>query len=370
MGKKLGNLDVLASSTTFASAMLAQLSLRSVSAIGCLLATVWALSPVRGQASLRIMAVGKMPVTNTASFDYLSMNNSYSDWHSASGGGGYEHTATGLYLASLIASQRIKDSPADQWDNVKIPMLEDIPGWTENASATDSWYDVPQGNVSYSSLVGVPVSGIDFDSEAAFFKLETSYWRLECPIVQRGSICALLEAESFLTNDLTPNYTVEPEFALNTINRSDCIHADWYGMSKTSSSLYTNSSGFGGTGRDCTSNQTHTPARHLIYSGWSSYDTADVSDLQFSAYCVITTSYVEAEVRCKGRACTVPRVRRSHFRILHLAGLRWTMLNVLTTSSSPAGFLGLPMRIGVQLDLSRKAILYTLATQALQSIHS
>ena len=39
--------------------MLAQVSLRSMSAIGCSLAAVWALSPVGGQASLRIMSNGE-----------------------------------------------------------------------------------------------------------------------------------------------------------------------------------------------------------------------------------------------------------------------------------------------------------------------
>jgi hypothetical protein len=48
VGEKLGILDMLASSTTFASAILAQITLRSVSTIGCVLAVVWALSPLGG----------------------------------------------------------------------------------------------------------------------------------------------------------------------------------------------------------------------------------------------------------------------------------------------------------------------------------
>lgn len=261
----------------------------------------------RSQASLRIMTIGKMPVTNTASFDYLSTNNSYADWQSSSGGGFHEPTATGL----LTAPQRMEDSPTDLWDNVKIPMLEDIPGWTESASAIDTWYEVPQQNIFYASLVGIPVSGLDPNAEMATFKLETSYWRLECPIVQRGSLCDLLEGGSFPTNDFSPNYTTPPEYGSNTVNESQCVRADWYGSSKMSSRLYTNSSGWGGLRRECASNQTDTPVRHWIYSGWSEYVTANVSDKQFSAYCKITTSWIEAEVRCQGRACTVPHLRCS-----------------------------------------------------------
>jgi ABC-type multidrug transport system fused ATPase/permease subunit len=128
LGEKLGVLDMLASSTTFASAMLAQITLRGFSAIGFLLAAVWALSPVGGQASLRIMTVGQMTVTNTASFDYLSPVSSYNDWISSSGGHAVEVTAKGLYLAALTSPTRAKDSPTDLWGNAKIPMLEDIPG--------------------------------------------------------------------------------------------------------------------------------------------------------------------------------------------------------------------------------------------------
>lgn len=70
----------------------------------------------------------------------------------------FQNTAIGLYLASLTAPQGMKDSPTDLWDNVKIPMLEDISGWTGSADAADTWYEVPQENVSYSSLIGIPVS--------------------------------------------------------------------------------------------------------------------------------------------------------------------------------------------------------------------
>jgi len=306
---------VLASSTTFASAMLAQVSLRSMSAIGCSLAAVWALSPVGGQASLRIMSIGKMLVTTSASFDYLSTNNSYGEWLSSSGASSFKNTAIGLYLASLTAPQRMKDSPTDLWDNVKIPMLEDIPGWTGSADATDTWYEVPQENVSYSSLIGIPVSGIDSIAETATFSLETSYWRLECPIVQRGSACDMLEEGSFPTNHLSLNYTTVSPASLNILNCSGFVREDWYGMWKLSSSLYTNNSNIGvkrsgHTGVGCESPST-TPVRHLLYSGWPTYFAADADDEQFTAYCTITTSWVEAEVNCQGRECAVQRLRHS-----------------------------------------------------------
>jgi hypothetical protein len=79
---------------------------RSVSTVGCVLAAVWALSPLGGQASLRIMTVGPKAITNSANFDFLSAENSYADWHSGSGADSLQVTAAALYLASLTGPQK------------------------------------------------------------------------------------------------------------------------------------------------------------------------------------------------------------------------------------------------------------------------
>lgn len=311
MGEKLGVLDVLANSTSFACAILAQVSLRSLSVIGCVFAAVWALSPVGGQASLRIMTIGRTTVADPASFDYLSMVNSYDDWLYASKA---ESTTTGLYLAALTAPQRIKDSPMDLWDNVKIPILEDIPGWTDDASTKGTWLNVPSQNVSYASLVGLPVSGLVSGADFTELKLETSYWRLDCPLVQRGDICDLLTADSFPTDDSPPMYNVSANDGITPVappgNR--CTRTDWVGHTLALASfVYTNSSGSGGAGRQCAANQTFVPARNLIYSGWPMYGAAKADSERFSAFCTMTTSWVEVQVRCHRQECAVSRVRRS-----------------------------------------------------------
>jgi hypothetical protein len=317
---------MLASSTTFASAVLAQITLRSVSTIGCVLAAVWALSPLGGQASLRIMTVGPKAVTNYAKFDFLSAENSYEDWRSSSGGNAWEVTAAGLYLASLTGPQRVKDSPTDLWDNVKIPMLEDLPGWTEDLQSADAWHQVPAQNVSYASLVGIPVSGIVSDDNAAEFNLETSYWRLNCPIVQRGEVCDLLNADPLKTNDPPSPVNLSRPFDLPPVNHSSCFRTDWAGSELAlSSDLYTNRSVDGPDERGCAADQTYIPPRHIIYSGWPTYFASSGSDSeQFSALCRLTTSWVEVEVRCQGRECSIPRMRRS--RLSHPSP-GWTTLD-------------------------------------------
>jgi hypothetical protein len=270
------------------------------------------------------MTVGHRAVTNSAKFDFLSPENSYGDWYTTSNS--IAATATGLYLASLTGPQRVKDSPRDLWDNVKIPMLEDIPGWTEDSSPVDAWHQVPAHNVSYASLVGIPVSGLISDADDGEFNLETSYWRLDCPIVQRGDVCDLLSADSFKTNDAPSSLNLTASHNFLPINRT-CHRTDWLGFERAlSCQLYTNSSVAGSESSDerCAANLTDVLPRHFIYSGWPQFYTEGPDSDQFSALCTLTTSWVEVEVRCQGRECAIPRMRRSQ---LSHPSSGWTSLD-------------------------------------------
>jgi hypothetical protein len=194
-------------------------------------------------------------------------------------------------------------------------MLEDIPGWAENSGPLDAWHRVPAHNISYASLVGIPVSGLVSDTEAGEFNIETSYWRLDCPIVQRGDMCELLKSDSFQMNDPSPPFNISGSWGflpLNDSRDSFCPSTGWLGQRAMSSALFTNSSIDDSDGRGCAANQTDALPRRFIYSGWPQYFASSESDSdQFSALCTITTSWVEVEVRCQGRECAVPRMRRS-----------------------------------------------------------
>lgn len=294
-GGNLGTLDLLATSTSFANAIFAQISLRSISIIGCAMAAIWAFSPVGGQASLRIMTIGSMSVVNATSFGYIPANNSYYDWVLADGSYLWP-TATGLYIAALLAPARIKESPMDLWSNVKIPSLEDLLELKSGAVATSSWMDVPAENVTYTSLVGIPVSGVNASSGATNFTLETSYWRLQCSAVEIGKVCA-----KFLPN--TPA----------RCRVQDGI--DWSGASGMASLLLSNSSDISDP-RDpiCDRNYwaTDIPPRDLIYAAWPmANNQIDGADDPFNAHCTIETSWVELDIRCQIRDCAVKRIRRS-----------------------------------------------------------
>ena len=77
-GERLGLLDLLAGSTTVVNTILTQMSLRVLSAAGLILILAWAISPLGGQASLRVITIAQQNTTSTAPVKYMSTNHSFS----------------------------------------------------------------------------------------------------------------------------------------------------------------------------------------------------------------------------------------------------------------------------------------------------
>ncbi|KAF5877636.1 uncharacterized protein Bfra_002003 [Botrytis fragariae] len=80
-----------------------------------------------------------------------------------------------------------KSGPADIWGNVKIPYVERY----ENGSTPDSkgWFSVNSANSIYSSLAGVPISGLDSLSVDSSYtmNLESTSLYLDCPVLHDSS---------------------------------------------------------------------------------------------------------------------------------------------------------------------------------------
>ena len=65
---------MLASSTSLTSTVSSQLQLRVVSLLGIALVAVWSLSPIGGQASVRLMTIGLNDTHIPDSFRYMVKN--------------------------------------------------------------------------------------------------------------------------------------------------------------------------------------------------------------------------------------------------------------------------------------------------------
>jgi hypothetical protein len=160
-----------------------QILMRRMSLVGINLLFLWAMSPLGGQASLRLLEKSTSTTQVDMPLRYLSTGPGSTAWGITAGsyveGDGTLSQVEPMYAAVLLSPSKAKLEPEDNWGNVKIPYLETL---------GDSWTDVPT-NISrpedYYSLVGIPVMGRPQDRDANF-TLETSQLTVECEPFQRN----------------------------------------------------------------------------------------------------------------------------------------------------------------------------------------
>jgi hypothetical protein len=297
-GERIGLLDLLLGSMTVTNTITTQISLRSLHLLGILLTLLWALSPIGGQASLRVLRFQSTPVAHSVSLQYMNMNSSYAAYMSADTGSQLS-PVDALFLSAMAAPPTIKNSSLDSWGNLKIPMIESLPGYLEGQAQT--WLVVDGGNTEtppvYSSLLGVPIANIPRDGNTTF-NLETSYWSLNCPSLEE--VTSYTDMLNLL--NISSGTATEPNWV-----------ATWGGLN-SSTPMLTPSGQF-----RCNATDPETPARVIQYV---SYDS-NTSGVGTKAVCTIQTSYVELSISCDGWNCNVNKIRQS------------------TLPHQPAGYTGL-----------------------------
>lgn len=177
-GEYTGILDMLAGSTSLTSTVISQLKLRLFSSFGLALVFVWTLSPIGGQACVRLMDIGTKITMQNDSFVYMIHS---PDFYKFGGSDTWSYRAITdtLFGSAVIAPPTVKSSPFDVWGHVKIPALEHH----ERVSEPDSegWFDTRSDQTEYTSLSGIPMSGIN---ETRFIdyktRIETQYFSLRC----------------------------------------------------------------------------------------------------------------------------------------------------------------------------------------------
>lgn len=175
-GTTLGRLEQLVGCQSLFSALERQISLRSWSIVGLLLTLIWLLSPLGGQSALRLL--DQEPIKSTDTFNYLNpMAIGDSSLMGASAANSARSTYTPLFLAALLSSTKYQNTPMDLWGNVKLPTYRSI----INTTSID-WKSVPDWNdenVTYASLVGIPVAGVHRTGNSSF-NIKTRQWDITC----------------------------------------------------------------------------------------------------------------------------------------------------------------------------------------------
>ena len=157
-----------------------QLFMQRMTLVGANLLFLWALSPLGGQASLRLMKRASQESYGTTKLRYMTTGPAGTMWGIATAyqANGQFADAGALYTAALLSPLSTKIGPRDPWGNVKIPSLEALN--TTNIDG-DGWITVSgiSQPETYSSLVGLPTVGLPMNGTSNF-TLESTYLSVEC----------------------------------------------------------------------------------------------------------------------------------------------------------------------------------------------
>ncbi|KAI5200955.1 hypothetical protein E4T39_05451 [Aureobasidium subglaciale] len=186
-GMKLGALELLLASQTVWGTLESQILLRRFTLFGAHLFLLWSLSPLGGQASLRILETTASSRTEVGS-PVLYLPTGGMSYHAVAN----DILMTGdaatplaainsLYSANLLAPASVKTSGVDTWGNIKIPRLSTVDGST---LSSDGWSTIPRltSADNYTSLSGLPLAGLVREvrtlQELTF---EYAYLDIKCP---------------------------------------------------------------------------------------------------------------------------------------------------------------------------------------------
>ncbi|KEQ66111.1 uncharacterized protein M437DRAFT_40911, partial [Aureobasidium melanogenum CBS 110374] len=133
-GSKIGTLDRVLGSMTIVQTVLTQVQMRSLSLLGFLLIVIWSLSPLGGQASLRIIRSNLQANDTIWRLQYVNTSSNVLT-------GIYEGADTAsqfvpvnaLFGAALVGASSSSSSSVDAWGNIKIPWIERLNTTWEDA---------------------------------------------------------------------------------------------------------------------------------------------------------------------------------------------------------------------------------------------
>ncbi|KAG9519499.1 hypothetical protein KCU93_g8083, partial [Aureobasidium melanogenum] len=312
-GSKIGTLDRVLGSMTIVQTVLTQVQMRSLSLLSIVLIALWSLSPLGGQASLRIVGSNSQANDTTRQLQYVNTSSNVLD-------GIYEGADTAsqyvpvnaLFGAALVGASSSSSSSVDAWGNMKIPWFENL---DPSMADAEGWYPIPQLNSTddYTSLIGLPLSMIsDASNLTTSFNIETSYWTLSCPVFQDFGD----------GNNATgyPDDAAQKKLAAEMSSFVD----------PSAESLYNTSSGQGQNLYLYSENMydynqswdslVNTRLRHITYMENNNGPAHWVA-----ANCTIRTTYVEVYVSCATGSCTAIEMRKSR---IPCAPESWTPFDV------------------------------------------
>ncbi|KAL4886222.1 hypothetical protein BJY04DRAFT_213754 [Aspergillus karnatakaensis] len=150
------------------------------------LLVLWAMSPLGGQSTIRLLYRANTTDITHRELRYWDSgplgNMFFYSGIMVGNDGSWPLSMRDIYSASLMQSINTKAGPLDQWGNVKIPRLE---AGNSSQASPDGWMPVHTNSTveSYTSLFGIPIVGISETKQQGDvnFTVEMTYVGLSTP---------------------------------------------------------------------------------------------------------------------------------------------------------------------------------------------
>ena len=288
-GATLGIIEQLNGSQNLLSAFERAVMLPGLGMLSLSVVTLWALSPIGGQSSLRILGRGSSEASNQTTVYYFNTSGNGNDGAFA-GSIGYTEFSPSLNAMFRATMTSIKKSGQDSWGNVRVPALHYVATFARN-EIRHGWYDFdePTYNEPYTALSGIVVSGL-MEATDTSFTMESSYFNLTC-------------------SDPVYFDTSETEVLTQLM--------DWVSPLRyhiNSSQLFMDGRGrqysyFVDTNYNHTQLSDSLPRYNIIYGSQYGDNTYYKSYVVYN--CTVNTMHVETGVLCHDSSCHVRRIRPS-----------------------------------------------------------
>ncbi|KAK3503895.1 hypothetical protein B0T13DRAFT_143880 [Neurospora crassa] len=293
-GISIGALEQILGSQSFAGSLFRLFSVRSHISLGIMILLTWALSPLGGQSSSRLIFT-TIQVSDSKTLVYYSTTDSESAFSSASGLQVASSATNSLFTSSLMAAEGQRRSTTDLWARPRIPRLID--------PSNDDWQIIHQAamqEVDYASLIGIKILGLANYNATTSYSLtaEATYNDLDCKQVQSGA--SVNETLAYIPADrwTTPKYYVD--------RKNDTTGKRLPGYTEPIGSPDNKRASFFVTSDYSTPERTSGGHLHIMFGSHE-------GDLTYTLYnCTLRNVPVEVDILCSSPpGCGAQRVRRS-----------------------------------------------------------
>ncbi|RYN52336.1 hypothetical protein AA0120_g7569 [Alternaria tenuissima] len=330
-GSRISTLELLMASQSVWGTFESQLLMQRLTVVGVNLLFLWALSPLGGQASLRLMTRDMKDSYTSGKLRYMTTGPAATMWGLSSTyiDSGKFADAGALYTAALMAPLSTKLGTQDPWGNIKIPTLDSM---NSSALGPDGWYSVPTDASlpeDYSSLVGLPIVGLP-SRESSNFSLQYTYLSLDCQPWKQAPYPGLRGRDDYFTTnstrleELVPGQVWDDKETYNPFGNASAQDRNSFFMDTTRSypggvkegndgDLYMGrlNGFFGNYNSSLMPEKELTTNRDLLFV--SQYATEhDGNGIGLNiATCSLSQVHVEALAQCKGSTCATTKLRNS-----------------------------------------------------------